>query len=898
MGSRLSGPESMTEAPATPPRAETVTFLFTDIEGSTRLLQQLGDRYPEVLAEQMDILRKAVRNNGGVAFGSEGDALFASFASPRDGVAAAVDAQRALAAHPWPPGVSVRIRIGLHTGEATRSPEGYVGLDVHRAARVTGAGHGGQVLVSEATRVLVGDQLPEGVDLRDLGEHRLKDLARPERIYQLVIPGLPTEFPPLKSLDAVPHNLPTQLTSFVGRERELAQAAELLARSRLLTFTGPGGSGKTRLSLQLAAESTDHFPQGVFFVSLAPLFQPELVPSAIVQALGLQDAGGVSPKERLLEYLRDRHLLLVLDNFEQILEAAPLVAELLQAAPRVKTVVTSRAPLHVSGEQEYPVPPLGVPNPAGPLSLESLSQYEAVRLFIERAAAVRPDFRVTNDNASAIAEIVFRLDGLPLAIELAAARVKLISPEAILSRLEKRLTLLSGGPRDLPLRHQTLRDAIAWSFDLLHQPIRRLAARLAVFVGGCFLEQAEVVCGPAEELGEEVDGLAELVDHSLLREEEHGGEIRFLMLETIREFCEERLEESSEAGEIRRRHARAYLDLIEQAAPRLLGKEQGYWLDRLEQDHDNFRVALGGAVQDRDANTALRLAAGLWRFWQMRGHILEGRERLEEILGMPGADRPTGVRASALEAAGGLAYWQGNRETARESYEESLAIMRELGEPADIANALYNLSFTKGLPGETTQADSVLEARALLEEALEIYQGLGDRSGEAKVRFALSTSYFREENFEPARPHLEESLRMFRELDDVFHIGWALFMLGDLEIRTGNLPGARAHLEESLPLFLQGGDVSGVALHLDAFARLAMGAGDAERAVRLAAAAAALGRKSGATLFEAAYKLGSPARPGDAPLSEEDKFRIWEEGQAMTPEEAAAYALGASERAP
>jgi class 3 adenylate cyclase len=296
MGSRPSGPESMTEAPATPPRAETLTFLFTDIEGSTRLLQQLGDRYPGVLAEQMDILRKAVRNNGGVAFGSEGDALFASFASPRDGVAAAVDAQRALAAHPWRPGVSVRIRIGLHTGEATRSPEGYVGLDVHRAARVTGAGHGGQVLVSEATRVLVGDQRPEGVGLRDLGEHRLKDLARPERIYQLVIPGLPTEFPPLKSLDAVPHNLPTQLTSFVGRQRELAQAAELLARSRLLTLTGPGGSGKTRLSLQLAAESTDHFPQGVFFVSLAPLFQPELVPSAIVQALGLQDAGESRPR--------------------------------------------------------------------------------------------------------------------------------------------------------------------------------------------------------------------------------------------------------------------------------------------------------------------------------------------------------------------------------------------------------------------------------------------------------------------------------------------------------------------------------------------------------------------------------------------------------------------------
>ncbi|MDP8931409.1 MAG: AAA family ATPase [Actinomycetota bacterium] len=510
------------------------------------------------------------------------------------------------------------------------------------------------------------DALPAGTALRNLGEHRLKDLSRPEHLYQLDIAGLPREFPPLRSLDSHRNNLPLQLSSFVGRERELAQIRKLLEENRLLTLTGPGGSGKTRLALQLAAAVSEEFEGGVYFVPLASVNDPDLVASTIAQSLGLAEAtwprttgplpGGEtrSALDRLMEHLRDREVLLVLDNFEQVLPAAALVTTLLEASPRLKVVVTSRAVLRLYGEHEYPVPPLGLPDPNHLPDLGALTQYEAVALFVQRATAVRPGFTVTNHNAPAIAEICARLDGLPLAIELAAAQIRLLTPEAILARLGSRLRLLVSGPRDLPKRQQTLRETIDWSYELLEASEQRLFARLAVFVAGWSLEEAEAVCGPPEELGMEVfEGLSSLAEKSLVVVREDSPEPRFAMLETIREFALERLADGGEEEQQRRRHAETYLALAERAEPELVGPERRRWLDRLEREHDNFRSALAWSIQQGEVGTALRLVGALWRLWQARGYLGEGRRWTEEALQLPGAESNARVLAKALAAAGG-----------------------------------------------------------------------------------------------------------------------------------------------------------------------------------------------------------------------------------------------------
>ncbi|HEY8922204.1 MAG TPA: adenylate/guanylate cyclase domain-containing protein, partial [Candidatus Limnocylindria bacterium] len=483
----------MTEIPT-----GTVTFLFTDIEGSTRLAQDLGDAWPPLLERHRQIARAAWAEQRGVEIGTEGDSFFVVFTSAPQAVAAAVAAQRGLAAEAWPADGQVRSRMGLHTGEGVLSGGSYVGLDVHRAARIRSAGHGGQVLLSATTRALVEGALPDGVTLREMGEHRLKDLSRPERIWDLVIDGVRSDFPALSTLNAVPNNLPMQLTSFLGRQREIAEGRQLLIDGRLLTLTGPGGTGKTRLSLQIAADATDRFPDGIYFVPLGTISQSDLVLPTIAQAVGLVDPGPQA-LDRLVEHIGAKCFLLVLDNFEQVNDAAPQIAELLVRAPKISVLVTSRSPLRVSGEREYPVPPLGVPDPRHLPDLEQFSTYESVALFVERAMAVRPDFAVTSANAPAVAEICVRLDGLPLAIELAAARVRVLTPQAIMDRLGDRLKLLSGGSRDLPERQQTLRGAIAWSHDLLDEADQRVFARFAVFAGGATLDAVERVVFDADD---------------------------------------------------------------------------------------------------------------------------------------------------------------------------------------------------------------------------------------------------------------------------------------------------------------------------------------------------------------------------------------------------------------
>ena len=868
----------MTELPT-----GTVTFLFTDIEGSTRLAQELGDGWPPVLERHREIARAAWAGHQGVEIGTEGDSFFVVFDSAPQATAAAVEAQRALAAEPWQPGSEIRIRTGLHTGLGVLSGGGYVGLDVHRAARIAAAGHGGQVLLSATTQALVEGSLPEGVSLREMGEHRLKDLSRPERIWDLVISGLPSEFPPLRTLNAVPNNLPTQLTSFLGRQREIAEASQLLTEGRLLTLTGPGGTGKTRLSLQVAADATDRFPDGIYFVPLGTISQADLVLATIAQALGLVDPG-TGVLERLADHIGGKSILLVLDNFEQVNDAAPQIAELLARAPKLSVLATSRSPLRVYGEREYPVPPLAVPDPKHLPDFEQLSTYESVALFIERAMAVRPDFAVTGSNAPAVAEVCVRLDGLPLAIELAAARVRVLSPQAIMERLGDRLKLLSGGSRDLPERQQTLRGAISWSHDLLDEADQRVFARFSVFAGGATLDAIERVIFDAGEQADALDAVASLVDKSLVRQEsEPDGEPRFRMLGTIREFATEKLGERGEAGDLAERHSAWLVSLVEDGAATIFGTDQKAVLDRYEREHDNIRAALARAIAGNQAEMAMRIFAACWRFWQMRGYLAEAREHAERVLALPGSSEHPAARQAALEAAGGVAYWQADIVTARGWYAEALELARAGGDEAAIANAIYNMTFTFEMEHE-----DMVQSRALAEEAVAIYRRLGDEAGIGRALWGLANSYYFFRDFAGGVGIASEALEIFRRTGDRFMIGWSLYILATYNMQL-DLTAVRAGLEEALPLFTEIEDKSSYALIFDGFAALDFAEGDVNRAVRLHGYASAIENLTGTGLAKMTRDFAGffPATL----TSDPELAAAFAEGQRLTLEQATVIAL-------
>jgi len=829
----------------------TVTFLFSDIEHSTHLLQHLGDRYAEVLAEYRRLLRETCQAWDGHEIDTAGDGFFVAFQRATHAVAAAVAAQCAMASHPWPEGLPVRVRMGLHTGEPTHTTSGYIGLDVHRAARICAAGHGGQTLLSQATRALVEYNLSTGVQLRDLGAHRLKDLQHPERLSQLVIPDLPTDFPPLKTLDQRVNNLPVQPTPLIGRERVSAAVCALLQRAdvRLLTLTGPGGTGKTRLGLQVAADLLEDFASGVYFVPLAAIRAPALVVASIARTLDIQEKAGQGLLDSLQESLQDTQMLLVLDNFEQVVAAAPLVAELLAACPRLKCLVTSRVVLRLRGEYEFPVPPLALPDPRHLPAVEALSQYAAVALFIQRALAVKPDFHVNNANALAVAEICIRLDGLPLAIELAAARSKLFSPQAILARLGRRLELLRGGARDVPERHQTLRQAIAWSYDLLEVGEQALFRRLAVFARGCTLEAAEAVCqavhapaaGPGQLL-EVPDGVGSLVDKSLLdQQEQASGEPRFRMLETIREYGLECLTVSGEEQAIRRAHAEYYLALVEEAEPALMGPEQTSWLDRLEAEHDNVRAALHWAEEGGDAEIGLRLAGAVCQFWLIRGYLREGQERLARLLGLAEASPHTAVRAKVLTRAGHLAHNLGDFTAARALFEESLARWRALGDPQGIATSLNDVGWVVLCQGDYAMA------RSLSQESLARWRALGDPQGIATALHNLGRVAHCQGEYAAARALHQESLALRRAREDRRDIAFSLTHLGWAMHKQGDSRGATTLLEEALALFQDMGVKQLFALASAILAEVAHDQGEDGRAAMLIEQSVTLFREVGDT---------------------------------------------------
>jgi predicted ATPase/class 3 adenylate cyclase len=772
-----------------------VTFLFTDLEASTRLLQSLGEAYSTVLEEHARQVRAELEAHAGVEVSTGGDSFFAAFPSPTDAVAAAVAVQRSLADAVVPDGIRLKVRMGLHTGRGERGGDDYAGLDVHRAARIGAAAHGGQVLISDATRVLVERALPPDVSLRELGTFRLKDLDTSERLFQLVIDGLPSEFPPIRTAQA--GNLTPAATTFVGRGGDIEAITSMMQRARIVTLTGPGGTGKTRLGLEVGRSVGDSFPDGVWFVALDAIRDPELLASAIAATLELHQTDD-DVVGTLEAYFHDKRMLLILDNFEQILAAAPLVDTLAAAGPRVRILVTSRAPLRLYGEQEFPVPPLRSPDVAHLPPAAQLGQYEAVALFIARARATQPDFEVTDENAPAVAELCARLDGLPLALELAAARVKLLPPQAILRRFTISLDVLASGLVNLPIRQRTLRSAIAWSYDLLDEPAQRLLDRLGVFGGGSRLEAAERVCNPDSELGIDLlDGLGLLVDNSLVRQRETAGEPRFTLLETIREFAVERLDARGEADTMAERHLGWVLELAEGAADHLSFEDDTAYA-MITEEYDNVRIALGQAIANSAHESALRICAAMWRYWQRHGLMEEGRWWTDQALALPGATARTAVRAAGLAASGSLAYWSGDAQRTASAYQESLDIYREVGDESGIATGVFNLAFS------AVTANDIPRARALLSESVERLSAMGDRHRIAEATSALGYLEMMAGNLEAADPLIREALTMTDP--DSVRRGDAWTMVAHLERRRRDWPKAREAIRAAFEVLARARD--------------------------------------------------------------------------------------------
>jgi predicted ATPase/class 3 adenylate cyclase len=809
----------------------TVTFLFTDIEGSTRLLQHLGDTYGTVLGEHQALLRQAFTRQGGVEIDTQGDGFFVAFPTAPAAVAAAAAATRALAAHPWPQDAVLLVRMGLHTGSPQLVGDRYVGLDVHRAARIAAAGHGGQILLSASTRVLAAQDLPERVTLRELGTYRLKDLQHPEPITQLVLAELPSDFPPLKTLDRRAHNLPIQPTVLLGREEQVSALSALLGRPdvRLVTVTGAGGIGKTRLAMQVAAEVLEPFPDGVWFVRLSRLVDPELVLSTIAQTLGLKEVAGQPIAQTLAEHLHEKQLLLLLDNFEQVVTAAPEIGELLAENPGLKVLVTSRVPLRLRGEHDYALMPLPLPESGVLPSPERLTQYAAVALFVERASAAQADFTVTASNAPAIAEICARLDGLPLAIELAATRVTLLSPEALLSRLSSQLQLLTGGARDLEARQQTMRATIAWSVALLRPHEQELFRRLAVFVGGGTLEAIEAVCmtqGGAvssktvEGAGADLlDTMGILVDQSLVQRRQEGGELRLGMRHVIREYAIEQLAESGETWALQESHGAYYLSLAEQLEPQLQGSSQIELFARLEREHDNLRAVLAWSLEHGAAETAARLCVALHPFLNMAGHWIEEEQCLAQAVSLDN-ELPPRLRARLHGTAGYVSRSQGDYTAATRHFEESLALFRSVDDTAGVGDVLGQLAVL------AFRQESFERAEQLFEESLGVLRQIGDRMDMVYVLRAQAELPLARGHLAAARSIIEQALGLAESLGVTHDIAECKARMGWLALLEGGDASAEALVEGALQVQRQLNDANCSAHSLGYLGLLALERGD------------------------------------------------------------------------
>ena len=807
-----------------------MTFLFTDVEASTKLLHELGsEAYAGALAEHRRVVRHAFARHGGVEVDAQGDAFFIAFPTAPSALDAAREAQEGLAQG------AIRVRMGVHTGTPHVTEEGYVGPDVHKGARIAAAGHGGQVLLSRPTRELVE------VDAVDLGEHRLKDFAEPIQIFQLG----KERYPPLKTISNT--NLPRPASSFIGREREVGEVVSLVQETRIVTLTGPGGSGKTRLAIEAAKELVPEFRNGVFWMSLAAIRDPSLVIETIAQTLGAKDG--------LADHIGEQDMLLLVDNLEHVIEAAPEIGSLLQTCPNLKLLTTSRELLGVPGEQAYPVPPL--------------EPQDGMELFLARARAALPSFAASD----AVPELCTRLEYLPLPLELAAARVRVLSPEQLVERLSKRLDVLKGG-RGAEARQQTLRATIEWSYDLLSKREQTVFARLAVFLGGCTVEAAEQMAEA------ELDTLQSLVDKSLVR---HTDE-RFWMLETIREYAVEQLEESGEADELRRRAAQYFLALAEGAEPSLIGPSPERWLDRLEQELANLRAALDRLQASGETQSTLRLAGALWGLWNMRGHIVEGRRRL--VSALHADTRPTAARAKALNAAAELANWTGDQEGAKTWAEEALALHRTLEDAWGAAWSGWTLGRAAAEGGDFERA------RQFVEESVQTFREAGDEHYTLVAGRTLAWIWQELGDYERARALNEDNLLRARALGDKLNQWWSLFYLAGLATREGRHREALALLGEGYRVASELGDPGMVDMTLIRIAEVLTLADRAAVAVRLLSFAESIHEKLGFT-----YPVWFASTEDEAmnrchaALDDAAFAEAWEEGRKHTADEAVALAL-------
>jgi predicted ATPase/class 3 adenylate cyclase len=807
------------------PSARVVTFLFTDIEGSTRLWEQEPERMRPALARHDAIARDAVETHHGVVVKMSGDGVHAAFDDPLDALNATLDLQRSLADSESTYGIALRVRCGLHSGVNERRDNDFFGPAVNRAARIMSAAHGGQILVSEAVAALLGDRLPESVTLNDLGSVRLRDLERSERIYQVAHPSLRREFPALRSLEATPNNLPLQLTSFIGRERELVEVMALLVKTRLLTLVGVGGIGKSRLSLQVTADAMDDFPDGVWLVELAPLGDGERVAQVVASVLGVKEESGRPVIDALLKYVKDRQLLIVLDNCEHLVDAcADLVRQLLQTAPKLKVLASSREHLRTAGEHVYAVPALSLPEAQRAVTSGAIGQFEATRLFVERAAAAQPAFQANDANAAIITRICRQLDGIPLAIELAAARVRALSVDAIASRLNDRFRLLAGGDRAALPRQQTLRALIDWSYDLLSEPERAVLCRLAVFAGGWTLAAAEaVVVGGEVHQSEVLDLLSNLVGKSLAVSAPEGG--RHHLLDTVREYARERLQESREEAGARTRHLEFYLTFAEKARPELYGAQQAMWLRKLDLELENILIAHSWCERAPDgASLGLRLAHAVKPYWLNRGLLGLGHRMTIEALARAGARERSLGRWMGLADAGQLAFFMGQYAEACKHLEESLAIARELGDRRRVAAVLQPLGMACLGEGDVTSA------RRYLQEALTLARLLGDKRELATSINALAQLHRVENEFDAASSLYDQFLTLARDLQDRELIAIALLNLAMVSIQQGKGEGAQEMLIQVLSIAREIGSKAAGQSLLDVAAGLGAFRGQWERA--------------------------------------------------------------------
>ncbi len=809
------------------PPTGTVTFLFTDIEGSTRLWQQHPDEMPAALRRHHALLHEAIAAHGGYVFQIIGDAFCAAFTTASNGLAAALDAQRLLASEAWGATGPIRVRMALHSGKAEVQVGEFIsgeyasGLTLSRAARLLSAGHGGQVLLSLASAELVRDHLPPGASLRDCGARRLKDLIRPEQIFQLQAPGLQADFPPLRTLDVHPHNLPVQLTSFIGREREMGEIKKLLAGTHLLTLTGVGGTGKTRLSLQVAADLIDDYPGGVYLVELAPLRDPALVEQTVASVLEVREQPGRPLSELLVEELREKQVLLLLDNCEHVIDACARLADLLlHSAPGLKILATSRAPLNISGETSYPVPPLALPDPARPALPGALAQYEAVRLFSERAVAVQPTFAVTNANAPAVAQICTHLDGIPLAIELAAARSRLLSPEQIAARLSDRFHLLTGGSRASLPRQQTLQAAIDWSYDLLSAAEQALFNRLAVFAGSFSLEAVEAICADDDKVpsAHVLDLLGALVDHSLVVVQEREAEMRYTLLETVRQYAQEKLYAYGEWPALQDRHLAYYRKLAEEGEPHTWsGRPE--WMARFEREYDNFRLAINFA-RENNLESFVLIVKDLAMFLDLRHHkedLYNWAIEMPSLTRERSADR---IRMLALWLAGSCRGENREYEIGIDLIKQSIAIAHIIGDKSHINNAVRDLWLIAQFQGKWA------EVTRYANQNLALSLELGDQLGVAGAQYAIGLIAFQSGDFQTGREYLENSLERYKTVDSPNGVAFALARLHELYRLQGNLLEAKRLCLECLDLRRQMGHHNGVLYCLISLDQMAVQAGE------------------------------------------------------------------------